>query len=56
VQHEYGIFVGRAGSHVLVLLRELRMPTVTLHTVLHDPSEDQRRVLEGLARLSDRVA
>src|SRR5512134_1113912 len=35
VQHEYGIFGGKAGSHVLALLRELRMPIVTtLHTVL----------------------
>jgi glycosyltransferase involved in cell wall biosynthesis len=56
VQHEYGIFGGRAGSHLLALLRELRMPIVTtLHTVLQDPNEDQRRVLEELARLSDRL-
>ncbi len=35
LQHEYGIFGGRAGSHILALLRELRMPVVTtLHTVL----------------------
>src|SRR5574341_371990 len=45
LQHEYGIFGGRAGSHILALLRELRMPIVTtLHTVLHDPDPDQRRV------------
>src|SRR5690349_19466835 len=29
VQHEYGIFGGKAGSHLLTLLRELRMPVVT---------------------------
>src|SRR5512134_331882 len=35
LQHEYGIFGGRAGRHILSLLRELRMPVVTtLHTVL----------------------
>jgi hypothetical protein len=56
VQHEYGIFGGRAGSHLLALLRELRMPIVTtLHTVLRDPNDDQRRVLEELAQLSDRL-
>jgi glycosyltransferase involved in cell wall biosynthesis len=56
VQHEYGIFGGRAGSHLLALLRELRMPIVTtLHTVLRDPNDDQRRVVEELARLSDRL-
>src|SRR5437867_7552156 len=38
LQHEYGIFGGPAGSHILALLRELRMPVVTtLHTVLRDP-------------------
>jgi glycosyltransferase involved in cell wall biosynthesis len=56
VQHEYGIFGGRAGSHLLALLRDLRMPIVTtLHTVLQHPNDDQRRVLEELARLSDRL-
>ena len=35
LQHEFGIFGGPAGSHLLALLRELRMPVVTtLHTVL----------------------
>lgn len=35
VQHEYGIFGGKAGAHVLALLRDLRIPIVTtLHTVL----------------------
>ncbi|HLF28488.1 MAG TPA: glycosyltransferase family 4 protein [Anaerolineae bacterium] len=56
LQHEYGIFGGRAGSHILALLRELRMPVITtLHTVLHDPDPDQRRVLEEVAALSDRL-
>jgi glycosyltransferase involved in cell wall biosynthesis len=56
LQHEYGIFGGRAGSHVLALLRELRMPIVTtLHTILRDPDPDQRRVLEEVAGLSDRL-
>ena len=56
LQFEYGIFGGRAGSHILALLRELRMPIVTtLHTILHDPDPDQRRVLEEVAALSDRL-
>ena len=56
LQHEYGIFGGRAGSHILVLLRELRMPIVTtLHTILRDPDPDQKRVLEEIAALSDRL-
>jgi len=56
VQHEYGIYGGPAGSHLLALLRELRMPVVTtLHTILREPSPEQRRVLTELARLSTRV-
>jgi glycosyltransferase involved in cell wall biosynthesis len=56
LQHEYGIFGGRAGSHILALLRELRMPIVTtLHTILREPDPDQRRVLEEVAGLSDRL-
>src|SRR5512144_190034 len=56
LQFEYGIFGGRAGSHILALLRELRMPLVTtLHTILRDPNADQRRVLEEVASRSDRL-
>jgi glycosyltransferase involved in cell wall biosynthesis len=56
LQHEYGIFGGTAGSHILGLLRDLRMPVVTtFHTVLRDPDDDQRRVLTELASLSARV-
>lgn len=56
LQHEYGIFGGRAGSYILALLRELRMPVVTtLHTILQTPNPDQRRVLGEIIALSDRV-
>jgi len=56
LQHEYGIFGGRAGGHILQLLRDLHMPVVTtLHTVLRDPSPDQRMVMEEIAALSDRL-
>ncbi len=56
VQHEFGIFGGPAGSHVLALLRELRMPIVTtLHTVLREPNLEQRRVMRELNRLSTRL-
>ena len=56
LQHEYGIFGGRAGSHVLHLLRRLKMPVVTtLHTVLREPDPDQMLVMEEIAELSDRL-
>src|SRR5712691_3281257 len=56
VQHEFGIYGGPAGSHLLALLRDVRMPVVTtLHTVLREPNESQRFVIEQLIRLSDRL-
>jgi glycosyltransferase involved in cell wall biosynthesis len=56
LQHEFGIFGGRAGSHILALLRELRMPVVTtLHTVLREPKTDQRLVMQELVSLSTRL-
>jgi glycosyltransferase involved in cell wall biosynthesis len=56
LQHEYGIFGGPAGSHILHLLRGLKMPVVTtLHTVLREPNPDQLQVMEEIAELSDRL-
>lgn len=56
VQHEFGIYGGPAGSHLLALLKEVRMPVVTtLHTVLHQPDVAQRKVMVELAKRSDRL-
>src|SRR6202049_2646262 len=56
LQHEYGIFGGPAGSHILHLLRCLKMPVVTtLHTVLREPDPNQLMVMEEIAELSDRL-
>ena len=56
LQHEYGIFGGPAGSHILHLLRGLKMPLVTtLHTVLREPDPNQLLVMEEIAKLSDRL-
>src|SRR5512138_2626892 len=56
LQHEFGIFGGPAGAHIVALLRELRMPIVTtLHTVLREPRAEQRRVMQELLTLSTRV-
>jgi glycosyltransferase involved in cell wall biosynthesis len=56
LQHEYGIFGGPAGSHILHLLRGLKMPVVTtLHTVLREPDPNQLVVMEEIAELSDRL-
>ncbi len=56
VQHEYGLFGGPAGSHLLKLLGDLRMPVVTtLHTILKDPAPDYREVMNKIADLSDKL-
>ncbi|MFO7675717.1 MAG: glycosyltransferase family 4 protein [bacterium] len=56
IQHEYGIFGGPAGSHLLMTQRRLRMPVVTtLHTVLREPDDQQRKTLTEVCQLSDRV-
>lgn len=56
LQHEYGIYGGRAGEYILALLRRLKMPLVTtLHTVLREPDPYQRAVLKEIAELSDRL-
>src|ERR1700730_17858784 len=56
LQHEYGIFGGSAGAHILELLRSLKIPIVTtLHTVLREADTEQRQVMEEIATLSDRL-
>ncbi len=56
VQHEFGIFGGPAGSHLLALLSRLTAPVVTtLHTVLRRPSADQLRVMRNLIAHSTRL-
>ncbi len=56
LQHEYGIFGGNTGSHVLELLRHLTMPVATtLHTVLRQPDILQRFVMQQIAARSERL-
>ncbi|OHB79709.1 MAG: glycosyl transferase family 1, partial [Planctomycetes bacterium RBG_16_64_10] len=56
VQHEYGIYGGADGAHILTMLRDVRMPIVTtMHTVLQDPSDHLRAVTDELVELSDRI-
>lgn len=56
LQHEYGIFGGKAGDFILTLLDRISLPViVTLHTILEKPSPDERRVMEGLLRRCARV-
>jgi glycosyltransferase involved in cell wall biosynthesis len=58
IQHEFGIFGGEAGKHLLALTNCLSIPfVVTLHTILEKPNTAQRRVMEQLvARAAGIVA
>jgi glycosyltransferase involved in cell wall biosynthesis len=56
LQHEFGIFGGEAGSHILELMSRLNTPIVTtLHTVLAEPNAAQRRVLTRIIETSAKV-
>ncbi|MFW5870563.1 MAG: glycosyltransferase, partial [Candidatus Sumerlaeota bacterium] len=56
LQHEFGIFGGQQGSHIIRLIDELHMPVITvLHTILKEPTPVQKDVLREVCRLSDQV-
>lgn len=56
LQHEFGIFGGEAGGHILTLLARLNMPIITtLHTVLAKPTPAQRSVLDQIIALSHQI-
>lgn len=54
VQHEYGIYGGADGEYLLDLLETLEKPAVaTLHTVLQNPSPNQKRIVQEMGRLCE---
>ena len=56
LQHEFGIFGGPAGNHISALLDRLTMPVVTtLHTVLADPTAEQRHALDRIVAASAKL-
>src|SRR6202034_4029844 len=56
LQHEFGIFGGPAGGHIMTLLSRLTMPIVTtLHTVLATPNDTQREVFDKITNVSSKV-
>ena len=57
VQHEYGIYGGRWGEYLLVLLRKVRVPIVTVkHTILQVPKDEiYTKVTEELIDRSDKI-
>ncbi len=56
LQHEFGIYGGIGGSHILAFLQDVRVPVVTtLHTVLSEPNSIQRRVMDQLVDRSSKL-
>ncbi len=56
IQHEYGIFGGDDGAHILDFLTHLRKPAVvTLHTVLERPTLSQRAIVQGMTERCERL-
>lgn len=56
IQHEFGIFGHQDGSEVLDLMSRVEVPiAVTLHTVLNQPSANQRRIIDTMCHLAKRI-
>ncbi len=56
IQHEFGIWGPRDGIEVLDFMSRLTVPSaVTLHTVLREPTQNQRAITEAMAGLAERV-
>ena len=56
IQHEFGIYGGDSGEYVLDFAETLQIPVITtFHTVLEQPTAQQRRIVTRLADLSAKV-
>ncbi|TDS11858.1 glycosyltransferase family 4 protein [Sphingobacterium paludis] len=56
LQHEYGIYGGNSGVYILSILKKLQIPlVVNLHTVLDNPSTDEKNILQDIARVADKL-
>ncbi len=55
LQHEFGIFGGKDGSHIIQMLKNLKIPIITtLHTVLRQPTDEQRAIIRELVKYSQK--
>lgn len=56
LQHEFGLFGGDYGSYLLKFLMELNKPiTITMHTVLPNPNEDLKNIVQRIAYYCDDI-
>lgn len=56
IQHEYGIYGGTDGDYIIELIKRLEMPVLTnLHTIIENPSLGQKKVMDALAKYSEKL-
>lgn len=56
IQHEFGIYGGSNGAHLLTLIRALKVPyTIIFHTVLQSPNPMQFSITQKLANKAAKV-
>lgn len=56
IQHEFGLHGGEYGDYFLAFLLALNKPIITVfHTVLPDPDEKRKKVVQAIVDLSNRI-
>ncbi len=56
IQHEFGIFGGEHGEYLLLFLNAVKKPVVvTLHTVLPNPHEGMKDIMQSIIKKSSAV-
>ena len=56
VQHEFGLFGGQRGDHVLAFLYSVNKPVViNMHTVLPTPDKELKRLVRNMARTAQKL-
>ncbi|MHA7110324.1 glycosyltransferase family 4 protein [Sunxiuqinia elliptica] len=56
LEHEFGIFGGHSGVYILPLLHRLEMPLiVTLHTILRNPSYNEKAIMKEICKMATRI-
>ncbi|MEI6090127.1 MAG: glycosyltransferase family 4 protein [bacterium] len=56
LEHEFGIFGGQNGIYILPLLHRLKIPLiVTLHTIVKEPTYNEKAVLQEICKMASKV-
>ncbi|MEX0681203.1 MAG: glycosyltransferase family 4 protein [Balneolales bacterium] len=56
LNHEFGIFGGGDGIYILPMLYRLKVPLlVTFHTVLRDPSFNQKNIVQEIGKIAKKI-